>query len=133
MRDVVGVPGLVPRDSRTVDAPDSAAETAYVDIREAILAARQRTKATINSETVHAYWQIGRRIVETPGERADYGKRLPLYLSQRLTREFGPGFDETNLRKMRQLYLAFPIQDTLRLELSWSHCLGLDKSAERER
>ena len=27
----------------------------------------------------------------------------------------------TNLRKMRQLYQTFPIQDSVRLELSWTY------------
>lgn len=31
------------------------------------------------------------------------------------------GFDESNLRKMRQFYCAYPIRDTLCPELSWSH------------
>lgn len=72
---------------------------------------------------VSAYWEIGRQIYEACGEneRAEYGKNLLRYLSDRLTGEFGKGFDESNLRKMRQFYLAFPIRDTLCLELSWSH------------
>ena len=35
--------------------------------------------------------------------------------------DFGKGFDETNLRKMRQFYLTFPNRDALCRELSWSH------------
>lgn len=51
---------------------------------------------------------IGRRIVEAQGERAEYGKRLLHYLAQRLTAEFGPGFDESNLRNMRRFLLSVP-------------------------
>ena len=40
---------------------------------------------------------------------------------ERLTAEFGKGFDESNLRKMRQFYSTFSIRDTLCPELSWSH------------
>ena len=54
-------------------------------------------------------------------ERADYGKAVLRNLSQRLTKEFGKGFDESNLRYMRLFYKTFPICDTLRHELSWSH------------
>jgi hypothetical protein len=39
----------------------------------------------------------------------------------RKSAEFGKGFDETNLRKMRLFYQVFPIRDALRLELSWTH------------
>lgn len=60
-------------------------------------------------------------IAEAQGDRAEYGKRLMEYLSERLTTEFGKGFTERNLRAMRQLYLAFPIRHTLCAELSWSH------------
>lgn len=38
-----------------------------------------------------------------------------------MTREFGKGFDPTNLRHMRGFYLAFPIRDAVRRELSWTH------------
>ncbi len=37
-------------------------------------------------------------------------------LSKRLTKDFGKGFDQSNIRHMRQFYLLFPIQDAVRLE-----------------
>ncbi|WP_337959661.1 PDDEXK nuclease domain-containing protein [Paraeggerthella hongkongensis] len=64
---------------------------------------------------------MGRQIAEAQGDRAEYGKRLMKYLSERLTAEFGKGFTERNLRAMRQLYLAYPIRHTVCAELSWSH------------
>ncbi len=93
----------------------------YDDIRETLAAARRKTCIAVNEAMVNAYWEIGRQIVEAQGERAEYGKRLLEYLAARLTREFGKGFDATNLRKMRQFYLAFEKRDALRLELSWTH------------
>jgi hypothetical protein len=36
-----------------------------------------------------------------------------------LTHDFGKGFEERELRKIRQFYLAFPIRDALRPELGW--------------
>ncbi|MBQ8958525.1 MAG: hypothetical protein IJ057_08520 [Bacteroidales bacterium] len=67
-----------------------------------------------------AYWNIGKLIVgdELHWERADYGKAVLRNLSQRLTKEFGKGFDERELRKMCQFYRCFEIRDTLRPELS---------------
>jgi predicted nuclease of restriction endonuclease-like (RecB) superfamily len=53
--------------------------------------------------------------------RAEYGTQLLKYLSVQLTRDFGKGFGERELRKIRQFYLMFPIRDTLRPELGWSH------------
>ena len=73
---------------------------------------------------VDAYWEIGKRIVEEEqqGEkRAGYGKEILKILSKELFTEFGKGFDERELRRIRQFYLTFPIRDTLRPELSWSH------------
>ena len=67
---------------------------------------------------VEAYWEIGRQIVEAQGDRAEYGKHLMEYLSERLTKEFGKGFSVPNLKNMRQFYLVFPIRYTLCSELS---------------
>lgn len=72
---------------------------------------------------VKEYWDIGKKIYEVCGEndRAIYGKQVLEDISQKLTAEFGKGFDITNLRKMCQFYRVFPIRDTMCLELSWSH------------
>lgn len=59
--------------------------------------------------------------MEAQGDRAEYGKHLIEYLSERLTREFGKGFNERNLWHVGQLHLTFPILYTLCKELSWSH------------
>ena len=73
---------------------------------------------------VESYWLIRQQIVEHEqhGEaRADYGKGLLKELAARLTTDFGKGFDERELRKMRQFYQTFQKRDTLRPELTWSH------------
>lgn len=96
----------------------------YGAISEVIQQARQQVKQAVNLQMVQAYWHIGRLIVEQEQqgqERAEYGKQHLSQLSKRLQSDFGKGFDVTNLRNMRRLYLAFPIRETLSLELSWSH------------
>ena len=72
---------------------------------------------------VAAYWEIGEQIYKACGEndRAEYGKGLIKFISENLTKEFGKGFDERNLRLMRQFYCAFPIRDSLSPKLSWTH------------
>lgn len=73
---------------------------------------------------VEAYWHIGKRILEEEQqghERAEYGSFLLKELSKELNIEFGKGFDERELRRMRQFYQFFPIQDALRPELTWTH------------
>ena len=83
---------------------------------------------------VSAYWNIGKQIHEACGEndRAEYGKRLLTFLSDKLTVEFGKGFDESNLRNMRRFYLTFPIRDALRLELSLTHYRSLMRVKDKD-
>ncbi len=95
----------------------------YGQIREILLAARTKAYSAVNSAMVEAYWFIGKQIVEAQAgnERAEYGSRLLKYLSEQLTKDFGKGFDESNLRLIRQFYISFPIRDAVRHELSWTH------------
>ena len=94
------------------------------NIAQIIEQAKSQVRQTVNSAMVQSYWEIGRLLVEDEQqgeERAKYGKAILQNVSERLTTMYGKGFDVTNLRKMRQFFLAFPIRDTLCLELSWSH------------
>lgn len=94
------------------------------EIRGLIETARQQVVRAVNSSMVQTYWHIGRLIIEDEqqGEaRAAYGKQQLQRLSQELTKEFGKGFDVTNLRNMRRFYEAFPNRETVYPELSWSH------------
>jgi predicted nuclease of restriction endonuclease-like (RecB) superfamily len=82
---------------------------------------------------VGVYWEIGRQIAEAVGERAEYGRSLLAFLSERLTEEFGKGFTERNLRAMRQFYENFPIRHSLRAELTWTHYRLLMRVEEPNR
>ena len=96
----------------------------YADIRAILATARKRSYQAINFTMVESYWMIGQTIVEHEqhGEtRAPYGKSVLKELAVRLTKDFGKGFDDRELRKMRQFYLTFQNRDTLRPELTWSH------------
>ncbi|MCL2155220.1 MAG: PDDEXK nuclease domain-containing protein [Leptospirales bacterium] len=97
------------------------ANNIYQSIRDTLAAARSKVYTTINFAMVEAYWDIGRQIVEAVGNRAEYGKELLLFLSERLTEEFGKGFTVSNLRNMRQFYQIFQNRYALRSELSWTH------------
>lgn len=94
------------------------------NIRELLNQGRKQVAQTVNSAMVQTYWEIGRLIVEDEqqGEvRAEYGKAVLKSLSQALTKEFGKGFDASNLRNMRLFYLAFSNRDAVRHNLSWTH------------
>ncbi len=95
----------------------------YEEVKNILELARSRAYAAVNFAMVEAYWHIGCLIVERQGgiERAEYGKRLMKDLAERLARDYGKGFDESNLRYMRKFYLTFPIRDALRHELGWTH------------
>jgi predicted nuclease of restriction endonuclease-like (RecB) superfamily len=110
----------------------------YEEIRNIIEQARSQSSRAVNFAMVQAYWNIGRVIVEEEQKgraRAEYGKYLIKELSERLTEDFGKGYDPSNLRYMRLFYLSFPICDAvrhksqdekhitlaLRPELSWTH------------
>lgn len=101
----------------------------YNRISDILSSARKRAYAAVNYSMVLAYWEIGRSVVEEQGgeERAAYGDKLIEGLSARLTEDFGKGFDTSNLRYMRLFYLAFPIRDSLRHELTWTHYRKLSK------
>lgn len=96
----------------------------YQQISQLIQAARQQLQRSVNVAMVQTYWQIGQLIVEDEqqGERrAAYGTQQLEQLALQLTSEFGKGFDVRNLRNMRAFYLAYPIRNAVRSELSWTH------------
>lgn len=85
---------------------------------------RRETVRRINTVIVQTYWEIGRLIVEEEQkgtERARYGEYLIQRLARDLTKRFGKGFTDTNLKYMRQFYLTYPIRHALRDELTWTH------------
>ncbi len=93
-------------------------------LKAAINAARQQCIRAVDLVQVKTCWTIGQHIVEFEQEgaiRAAYGTRLLSELAEKLTAEFGKGFDASNLRYMRLFYQAFPNCDALRHELSWTH------------
>ncbi|MDE6818737.1 MAG: DUF1016 domain-containing protein, partial [Muribaculaceae bacterium] len=86
----------------------------------------------VNTAMGQAYWTVGKLIIEAQGgqSKATYGNKLLDELAGRLTKEFGKGFDSSNLRRMRQFYLSFPICDTVCHKLSWSHIRHLIKVSD---
>ncbi|WP_311532430.1 DUF1016 N-terminal domain-containing protein, partial [uncultured Anaerococcus sp.] len=85
---------------------------------------RNEVARQVNNILLETYWEIGRIIVEDEQgheQRAEYGKELINDLSRQLTREYGRGFSRSNLQNMRNLYLSYPICQTLSGKLTWSH------------
>ncbi|MGN1268069.1 MAG: PDDEXK nuclease domain-containing protein [Candidatus Aphodocola sp.] len=91
-----------------------------------------------NNETIKTYYEIGKLLVEAQGKekRAKYGEGLLKKWSKVLSKEYGNGYDYTNLSRMRKLYLTFKKVGTLcqQFNLSWSHyryILKFDNENER--
>jgi len=99
----------------------------YEFSRNLIINSRKIVYQTANFIMVETYWRIGEKIVEEQGgaERSKYGDKLIASLSEKLTAEFGKGFDKTNLGRMRQFYLMFQNVDALRQQLNWTHYRSL--------
>jgi DUF1016 N-terminal domain len=105
-------------------------EPLYDQIRLLLLESRKQVYRAVNFVMVETYWRIGQMIIEHEQggkARADYGKQILAFLSEKLTAEFGEGFNQTNLKYMRLVYQAFPIRHALRDELTWTHYRLLSK------
>jgi len=115
--------------------PENTIETLYQEVKQIIEESRNTVYRAANYATVQAHWQIGQKILleEQKGKaRAEYGRYLLSQLSVKLTDIYGKGFDESNLRHMRNFYYVNPIQDALRPELSWTHYRILLKVSNEE-
>ena len=100
----------------------------YQQVREILDSARNRAWQAVNTAMVESHWEVGRVIVEEEQagkERADYGKHIINNLSRRLQADYGKGYDRSNLFHMRAFFLAYPIVDALRRQLSWTHYRSL--------
>lgn len=94
------------------------------DVKHLIAQSRERAVRAVDFQRTVLYWHIGERIFneEQQGkERADYGNYVIKYLSEQLQPEFGSGFSYRQLELMRQFYRTFPIANSLRSQLSWTH------------
>lgn len=137
--------------SELVPTSEAELDALQTRIRAVIDGARQTVARSVNIAMVHAYWEIGQIIDEhvTVGSRSEsYGSQLFSHLAKRLQADYGPGFERSNLRYMRQFYEAFDIRDVPRhetaeivhaprgqsserlqisVELSWTHYRLLSK------
>jgi len=107
----------------------------YSRIRNSVITAQGKIYTAVNSAMVQAYWEIGEQIYIACGEneRAEYGKGLLRYLSEKLTSEFGAGFAVRNLQMMRKFYLMYQNPNTLCSQLSWSHYRILMRISDDKR
>ena len=104
-------------------------EALVSELRELVLAARQRI-ATVANATTLLYWNIGSRLLTATLQdgRAAYGKQVVATVSRDLTAEFGQSFSVRSLYRAVEPCQRFPDQEivsTLSTQLSWSHFMEL--------
>lgn len=93
------------------------------DIKTIIVQLKDNAIRAVDHHRTLMYWHIGKRIFEegqNSKDRADYGKFLTKYISERLEPEYGSGFSKRQIEIIRQFYRTFPIANTLYSQLSWS-------------
>mgnify|MGYP002745760135 CR=1 FL=1 len=85
-------------------------EELFLKIARLIEESRARIATSINLTEVYTKYRIGQYIFEEElqgEERAQYGKQVLQSLSTKLTEHFGIGWSYSNLRQIRQFYLAY--------------------------
>ena len=108
----------------------SSYDSLLAHIGEALESGRKKAASRINEAIVETYWIIGKYIVDfeqAGNEKAEYGSETLKRLSKDMTLRYGNGFGLSNVTKMRKLYQAYPILQTLSAKLSWSHYVELLK------
>ena len=73
---------------------------------------------SINKSDLNAYYNVGKLLLDAGNQ---YGESIIKEYSLRLTKEFGSGYSQRNLRNMRQFYKVSQKWQTLSAKLSWSH------------
>jgi DUF1016 N-terminal domain len=107
-------------------------EDLYERIAAILDDARSRVARTVNTAMVHAYWLIGRQIVEVEqhgAQRAGYGEGVMRRVAARLSDKFGKGFSLASLKRMKQFYLAFPRGSALRDDVEGKGATALSLSS----
>lgn len=105
-------------------------DTAFEAVSSLVNQARVRVAAKINSEMVVLYWSIGKTITDIVlhGEKPEYGGNAIAEISQRLSLEYGKGFDKSSIHRMVKLYQEFPDEGLIlswSQKLSWTHLIAL--------
>ena len=105
-------------------------DTIFADISTMIYDAKNEVMLRVNTSVITLYWNIGKKLSEEvlQGKKADYGKNIIGDLSERLTAEYGKGFEKSSVFKMVKFYQEFQEFEkvaTLSQQLTWSHFVEL--------
>ena len=106
----------------------------YKDIKEKIINARSKILKKIDTTMTGVYWYVGKITSKLYDNSSDgtYGKKIFEALSNKLTKEFGNGFSQVSIRRMRRFYEYYPNWSAVPTELSWCHFQELIKIERKE-
>jgi predicted nuclease of restriction endonuclease-like (RecB) superfamily len=98
----------------------------FNDITILIEQSRNQVASVVNSEITILYWKVGKAIREKilQDQRAEYGDRIIINLSQKLTERYGRGWSKEQLWNCLRTAERIRAQKTiyaLSKELSWTH------------
>lgn len=98
----------------------------YDDINEIIKSKKVSLNKAINSTMITMNWEIGKIISVKINEnkRSEYGQNVVQELSDRLTYDYGQGYNRASLFRMMQFYQEFnDLEMVLQFsdQLCWSH------------
>lgn len=82
-------------------------QTILEEIRKVLLERTGGTLEKLSQEMIETYWKIGERIAHHESQatnKSRFNSDVYPRLASDLTREFGQGFSEVNLRAMRRFY-----------------------------
>ncbi len=108
------------------------------DLVSIIETSKENAIRSVDFHRVVMYWNIGKRVFEEEQQgkdRAEYGKYLMKYLSEKLQKIYGSAFSYRQLNWYRQFYRTFPIVSALRTQLNWTQykmLLSIDNEDKRE-
>lgn len=102
----------------------------YTKIVNLITSSKTVVSQAVNVSMIFLYWEIGETIcLDVLNQtKADYGKGVVEEVSEKLTQEYGKGFNRTSVFRMIKFYQEFPNREkvaTLSQHLTWSHVVEL--------
>ena len=114
-------------DSKNIQKQKAEISNPYQELLERIshryVEGQAQAVRSVNEAIVETNWNIGKYIVEYEQggkKKAEYGKGLLEKLSKDLTLLHGKVSSRSNLQRMRQFYIVYPICATPSHKLSWS-------------
>lgn len=102
----------------------------YNDINDLIRQKKFDVKNAVNDAMIFLYWGIGKKLTEeiTGVNKPEYGKKVVLEISNRLSVDYGEGFNRSAISRMINFYQEFPDYEkvaTLSQQLTWSHFIEI--------